>query len=171
MREAHEGICASHQASKVLVWKAILSGYYGLTMMMGAKEKAKKCESCQRHAHLQHTPQTEYNSILIAWSFHTWGMDILGQFPKATAQRKFLLVAIDLFTKWIEAESLATIIAKKVKRFAWNNIVCKFRMPKAFLTDNGTQSVGKEFREFCGGLHISTKHTSVEHLATNGQME
>ena len=52
-------------------------------------------------------------------------------------QVKFLLVAIDYFTKWVEAEALATIIEAKVSNFVWKNIVCRFRTPQMIISDNG----------------------------------
>nr|KYP52772.1 hypothetical protein KK1_025307 [Cajanus cajan] len=51
-------------------------------------------------------------------------MDILGPFPPAKGQLKFLLVAIDYFTKWIEACPLAKITTKNVQKFTWKNIIC-----------------------------------------------
>jgi len=55
--------------------------------------------------------------IVSPLSFPTWGMDILGPFPKATRQRKYLFVAVDYFTKWIEAEAVASITIAEVRRF------------------------------------------------------
>jgi len=53
-------------------------------------------------------------------------MDILGLFPKATRQRKYLLVAVDYFTKWVEAEAMASIIENEVRKFIWKNIITRF---------------------------------------------
>nr|KYP74235.1 hypothetical protein KK1_006905 [Cajanus cajan] len=53
-------------------------------------------------------------------------MDILGPFPHAKGQLKFLLVAIIYFTKWIEARPLAKITMENVQKFTWKNIVCRF---------------------------------------------
>lgn len=52
--------------------------------------------------------------ILVPWPFEYIGIDILGLFSMTTEQRKFLIVAIDYFTKWVEAKSLAHITEKKV---------------------------------------------------------
>ncbi|XP_074323307.1 uncharacterized protein LOC141660239 [Apium graveolens] len=52
-----------------------------------------------------------------------WGMDILGPFPVASGQRKFIVVAIDYFTKWIEAKELAKITTKKISQFFWENVI------------------------------------------------
>ena len=67
-----------------------------------------------------------------------WGIDILGPFPLAIRQMKYLIVAIEYFTKWIEAEPVAQITTHKVQHFVWKNIVCRFRVPRRLISDNGT---------------------------------
>jgi hypothetical protein len=52
---------------------------------------------------------------------------------------KFLIVAIDYFTKWIEAKAVASITGNQVKRFVWDNIVCRFGLPREIISDNGKQ--------------------------------
>jgi len=48
------------------------------------------------------------------WPLTQWGLDIMGPFPRTIRQLKFLVVDIDYFTKWVEAEALATITEKNV---------------------------------------------------------
>ncbi|GMP56662.1 hypothetical protein CsSME_00021069 [Camellia sinensis var. sinensis] len=48
-----------------------------------------------------------------------WGLDIVGPLPTAPRGRKFFLAATDYFTKWVEAEALASIKEKDVKKFVW----------------------------------------------------
>ncbi|KAK3007235.1 hypothetical protein RJ639_015856 [Escallonia herrerae] len=100
-----------------------------------------------------------------------WGMDILGPFPPATAQHKFVIVAIDYFTKWVEAEALATITEKKCEDFFWGAVVCCFGIPCVLITDNGKQFDNPTFRAFCSNLSIEQRFTSVAHPQTNGQTE
>ncbi|KAK3034436.1 hypothetical protein RJ639_034673 [Escallonia herrerae] len=89
----------------------------------------------------------------------------------ATGQRRFVIVAIDYFTKWTEAEPLATITASKCEEFFWKNVVCRFGVPKILITDNGKQFDNSNFRSFCEGLSISLRFTSVAHPQSNGQTE
>ena len=70
-------------------------------------------------------------------AFYTMGLDILGPFPLGMRQMKFLVVGIDYFTKWVEAEPLANIMQQNVKNFVWKNIVCKFGVPRILVSDNG----------------------------------
>ena len=71
------------------------------------------------------------------WPFAQWGLDILGPFLVGTRQMKFLVVGIDYFTKWVEAELLASITQQNVKNFVWKNIVCRFGVPKVLVSDHG----------------------------------
>ena len=98
-------------------------------------------------------------------------MDILGPFVVGTNQNKYLIVGVDYFTKWIEAEALAKITAQNVLRFYKRNILAHFGIPQAIVTDNGTQFTDKDFQEFVANLGTKQHFTSVEHPQTNGQAE
>ena len=77
----------------------------------------RRCDACQWHALVQHLPTIELTTITAPWLFAQWRIDILGPFSPASAQRRFLFVAIDYFTKWMEAEPVAQIIETKTKKF------------------------------------------------------
>ncbi|KAK3009591.1 hypothetical protein RJ639_014727 [Escallonia herrerae] len=92
-------------------------------------------------------------------------------FPMASGQRRFVVVAIDYFTKWTEAESLATITSAKCEDFFWKNVVCRFGVPRALVVDNEKQFDNNNFRTFCTNLSIDLRFTSVAHPESNGQTE
>lgn len=83
--------------------------YYWPALRMDCSNFAKKCLQCQKHEYLIHRLTKELHPMVSPWLFTIWGMDIFGPFPTAQGQRKFLLVAIDYFTKWVETEPLANI--------------------------------------------------------------
>ena len=89
----------------------------------------QKCDKCQRFTKITHQPLKELCSFVAPWPFPQWGLDILGPFPLVKAQKKFLIVACEYFTKWVEAETVAAITQKSVKKFLWENIVCRFDVP------------------------------------------
>ncbi|KAK7376327.1 hypothetical protein VNO78_34793 [Psophocarpus tetragonolobus] len=120
---------------------------------------------------LIHQPADDFIPITAPWPFCMWGMNILGPFPMAKGQVKFLLVVIDYFTKWIEAEPLATISAQNVQKFLWKNIITRFGIPQVIVSDNGLQFTDKKLNSFLEGLHIKHRVTSVEHPQSNGQAE
>jgi len=109
----------------------------------------KKCDKCQRFSDKKHAPANELTYVFSPWPFHKWGVDIVGPFPLAPGQLKFLIVGIYYFTKWVEAEAVSRITADRVKKFYWKKIICRFRLPKYFVTDNGTQFASTRVVDFC----------------------
>jgi transposase InsO family protein len=80
-------------------------------------------------------------------------------------------VAVEYFSKWIEAKPLATITSVTVQKFFWQNIVCRFGVPKAITMDNGTQFDAEAFKELCDQIGTNIHFASVRHLESNGLVE
>ena len=91
----------------------------------------------------------------------------MGPFPTALRQLKFLVVGIDYFTKWVEAEPLATITKKNIRTFVWRNIICRYGIPRVLVSDNGKQFDNSVFRDFCSELGIKNHYSSPAHLQAN----
>ena len=98
-------------------------------------------------------------------------MDIVGPFPKATGNKRWLLVNIDYFTKWVETEPLANIKDMDAKRFIWKNIITQFRIPRTLILDNGLQFDSKAFRSYCCDLGITNIYSTPAYPQGNGQAE
>ena len=95
----------------------------------------------------------------------------MGPFLMAIRQLKFLVVGIDYFTKWVEAEALATIIEKNVRSFIWKNIICRYDIPRVLDSDNGKQFDNDTFRDFCLQLGIKNHYSSPAHPQANKQVK
>ncbi|KAL0433780.1 UNVERIFIED_CONTAM: hypothetical protein Slati_2712300 [Sesamum latifolium] len=122
LQEIHSGCCGAHVGTRILANKALRAGYFWPTM----KQDAIRL---------------------------TMGTDIVGPFPLAAGpfplaagQRKFLLVAVDYFTKWVEAEPLARITEGEVIKFIWKNIICHFGIPREIISNNDRQSKAERYR-------------------------
>ncbi|KAL0407307.1 UNVERIFIED_CONTAM: hypothetical protein Slati_4044600 [Sesamum latifolium] len=118
LKEIHDGCCGSHIRTWALANKALRVGYFWPTMKQDARYLVNKCEKCQKHATLIHQPAELLNVMLSLCPFSQWGMDIVGPFPLAPEQKKFLLVAIDYYTKLIGI--LVQGIKKKLDRAGGN---------------------------------------------------
>jgi transposase InsO family protein len=81
------------------------------------------------------------------------------------------VVAVEYFSKWIEAKPLATITSVTVQKFFWQNIVCRFGVPKAITMDNGTQFDAETFKDFCDQIGTKIHFASVRHPESNGLVE
>jgi transposase InsO family protein len=105
-----------------------------------------------------------------SWSFVVWGLDILGPFPRAVKGFRYLYVAIDKFTKWLEATPVFKINKQSAVKFT-KSIVCKFGVPNRIITDNGSQFTSGTFQGYCGDLGIQICYVFVAHPKSNGQVE
>jgi hypothetical protein len=102
LAEIHSGECGCHIASANLVGKAYRFGFYWRTSMIDAKDLIKRCKGCQFFAKQQHLPGQALHTIRPSWPFAMWGLDSVGPFHTAPSGYRFILVAVDKFTKWIE---------------------------------------------------------------------
>lgn len=93
----------------------------------------------------------------------------MGPFPVASEKSKVLIVAIDYFIKWVEAEAVSQITMERVCQFYWRNIICHFGLPEAIVSNNDTQFSSFSVVEFFKDLGIQNQYISVEHPEENGQ--
>ena len=140
-------------------------------MQKEAPEYVRKCDQCQRFAPSIHQPSGVLNPLSSPWPFAQWGLDIVGPFPKAVGNKRYLLVSTDYFTKWVETEPLANIRDADVKRFVWRNIVTRFGIPRVLISDNGLQFDSKAFRRYCCELGITNRYSTLAYPQGNGQAE
>jgi hypothetical protein len=105
------------------------------------------------------------------WPLQRWGQDLLGPLPPAQGNLRYVVVAVEYFSKCIEAKPLATITSVTVQKFFWQNIVCRFGVPKAITVDNGTQFDAEAFKEFCDQIDTKIHFASVRHPESNGLVE
>ena len=109
LTELHEGVCSSYVGGHSLAYRAMTQGFWWPRMQRDAAEYVRRCEQCQKRVPLTHQPAGHLNPVSSPWPFAQWGVDILGPFPQAMGNRRFVLVAVDYFTKWAEAEASANI--------------------------------------------------------------
>ncbi|RVW80454.1 Retrovirus-related Pol polyprotein from transposon 17.6 [Vitis vinifera] len=130
LAELHEGICGNHSRGRSLAHRAHSQGYYWPTMKKDAQHMLKNVTN------------------------------VKGPLPAAPAQKKFLLVATNYFSKWVEAEAYASIKDKDVTKFVWKNIVCRFKIPHTIIADNGPQFDSIAFRNFYSELNIRNSYST-----------
>ena len=103
-----------------------MQGYWWLSMQKQALEFSKIYDQCQRFAPSIHQPGGPLNPISSPWPFAQWGLDIVGPFPRATSNRRWLLIGTNYFTKWVEVKPLANIWDTDVKWFVNGLVYRKF---------------------------------------------
>ncbi|KAL5563267.1 hypothetical protein UlMin_033014 [Ulmus minor] len=124
-----------------------------------------------RSAPIPRQAPEDLTTVTSPWPFAKWGIDLIGPLPTARGQFKYAVVAIDYYTKWVEAEALAKITEQNVTAFIWKNIVCHFGVPRELVSDHGTQFENEKLQSICDRLGIKKVFSSPAHPKSNGQVE
>ena len=118
---------------------------------------------------VQRLPASAMNPIIKPWLFRGWGIDLIGQiFPPSSKGHKFILVAMDYFTKWVEAIPLKTVTSKNVVDFVKEHIVYRFGIPQTITTDQGTMFTSEEVGDFAASMGIKLLNSSPYYAQANG---
>ena len=91
--------------------------------MTEAREYVKKCDKCQRFAPLKHQPAEHLKSIISPWPFAKWGLDIIGELPRSSGGKCYVMMATDYFTKWVTAEAYTTVNQSNNINFVWKHLI------------------------------------------------
>jgi hypothetical protein len=136
LREVHSGTCGSHSGPRALAAKVIRQGFYWPTIICTANRVTRSCEACQKFSPRTGAPLQLTKLIAHTWPLQQWGLDIIGPLPIAQGNLKFTIIAVEYFTKCIEARAVSTITSKMTQNFFWKNIVCRLGVPSELTVDN-----------------------------------
>jgi hypothetical protein len=126
LQEIHLGVCGSHIGLRALSAKAIRQGFYWPTHIKDAEHIVRTCKACQNFFPHQSKPSVKTQVIPPTWPLQWWGMDLVGPLPPSQGGNQFAVVAVEYFTRWIEAKPMATIMLETIKKFFWQNIDYRF---------------------------------------------
>ncbi|XP_062089636.1 uncharacterized protein LOC133796171 [Humulus lupulus] len=132
---------------------------------------ARRCNKCQRHANYPRLSPNELVSMTNLWPFVVWDIDLIGTLPTRRGGVKYLVVGVDYFTKWVEAEPLVNITTKQITAFVNKFIVYRYGDPYKIISDNGTQFEGGLFDEYCREMGINRSFSAVVRPQASGQVE
>ena len=152
--------------------KIMRQGYYWLTMEFDCIKYVRRCHLCQVYSNRINAPPHELNPLSSPWPFSMWGMDVIGPIsPKASNGHRFILVAIDYFTKWVEAASYASVTKGVVVRFVKRDIIARYGSLESIITDNGTNLKNKLITELCRQFKIKHRNSTPYRPQMNGAVE
>nr|GEY48403.1 reverse transcriptase domain-containing protein [Tanacetum cinerariifolium] len=105
----------------------------------GAAKIVQDYTKCQEHSTLRKKPSKDAIRSGNTWPFSDWGINIVGPQPTALRNLKFLAIAVEHSTKWVEAKPITTTNGKQAEKFIWEHVICKFEIPKAIPSKDDKQ--------------------------------
>ncbi|GJV97995.1 reverse transcriptase domain-containing protein [Tanacetum coccineum] len=165
----HSGPTGGHYGANYTAKKVFDSGFYWPTIYKDAHELVKNCDSCQRQGKISQRDEMPQNSIQVCEIFDVWGIDFMGPFPSSRGN-KYILVAVDYLSKWVEAKALPTNDARVVVKFL-KSLFARFGTPRAIISDRGTHFCNDKFAKVMSKYGVTHRLATAYHPQTSGQVE
>lgn len=151
LHEMHGGVCGGHFSAKTTAHKILRAGFYWPHVFNDACAYVRKCEVCQKFSgKLKYQGALPLRPMQVEEPFQQWGLYFIGEISdKSSGGHRWILVAINYLTKWVEAIPTKQATSKVVIKFLMENIIVKFGVPARIITDNGMCFRYQEFNTFC----------------------
>nr|GEZ25865.1 reverse transcriptase domain-containing protein [Tanacetum cinerariifolium] len=169
LKACHSGPTGGHYGANYTAKKVFDSGFYWPTIYKDAFELVKHCDSCQRQEKISQRDEMPQNSIQVSEIFDVWGIDFMGPFPSSKGN-KYILVAVDYLSKWVEAKALPTNDARVVVKIL-KSLFSRFGTPKAILSDRGTHFCNDQFSRVMSKYWVTHRLSTAYHPQTSEQVE
>ncbi|GJU42654.1 reverse transcriptase domain-containing protein [Tanacetum coccineum] len=169
LEACHNGPTGGHYGANYTAKKIFDSGFYWPTIYKDAHDFVTRCDICQRQGKISQRDEMPQNSIQVCEIFDIWGIDFMGPFPSSRGN-KYILVAVDYLSKWVEAKALPTNDARVVCKFL-KSLFARFGAPRAIISDRGTHFCNDQFAKVMLKYGVTHRLSTAYHPQTSGQVE
>ncbi|GJU31033.1 reverse transcriptase domain-containing protein [Tanacetum coccineum] len=165
----NSGPTGGHYGANFTAKKIFDAGFYWPTIYKDAYEFVKTCDACQKQGKISQRDEMPQNAIQVCEIFDLWGIDFMGPFPSSKGN-KYILVAVDYLSKWVEAKALPTNDARVVVKFL-KSLFSRFGAPRAIISDRGTHFCNDKFDKVMSKYGVTHRLSTPYHPQTSGQVE
>ncbi|GJW78804.1 reverse transcriptase domain-containing protein [Tanacetum coccineum] len=169
LAHCHSGPTRGHHSASITRRKVYESGFCWSSIFKDAKDYVMRCDACQRSGNISSRSEMPQNNIQVCDVFDIWGLDFMGPFPNLKGN-KYILVAVDYVSKWVEAQALPTNDASIVIRFL-RRLFARFGVPKALISDRETHLCNSQLEKALQKYRVTHKLSTAYHPQTNRQTE
>nr|GEW40018.1 reverse transcriptase domain-containing protein [Tanacetum cinerariifolium] len=158
-----------HHGANLTAKKVFDFGFYWPTIYRDAHDLVTRCDACQRQGKISQRDEMPQNAIQVCEIFDVWGIDFIGPFLSSKGN-KYILVAIDYLSKWLEAKVLPTNDARVVVKFL-KSLFARFGTPQAIISDRGTYFCNEQFGKVMLKYGVTHHLSTAYHPQTSGRVE
>ena len=172
IRSLHDGPAGGHFASTTTVERVRTAGYWWPHLNRDVRTFIRNCDPCQRTgnpAFRNHWPLTP---IIPLAPFEKWGVDFIGPIqPLGSQKRRYIILATDYATKWVEARATRKDDADTSAQFLFDRIMMRFGVPLELVSDRGTHFLNEVISELTDQYKINHRKTTPYNPKANGLTE
>ncbi|GKE57327.1 reverse transcriptase domain-containing protein [Tanacetum coccineum] len=165
----HNRPTGGHHGANYTAKKVFDSGFYWPTIYRDAHDLVTRCDACQRQGKISQKDEMPQNAIQVCEIFDVWGIDFIGPFSSLRGN-KYILVAVDYLSKWVEEKALPTNDGRVVCKFL-KSLFARFGTPRAIISDRGTHFCNDQFAKDMLKYGVTHRLSITYHPQIGGQVE
>nr|GEW71791.1 reverse transcriptase domain-containing protein [Tanacetum cinerariifolium] len=165
----HNGPTGGHHGANYTAKKVFDSDFYWPMIYRDAHDMVNSCNSCQRQGKISQKDEIPQNAIQVCEIFDVWGINFMGLFPSSQGN-KYILMAVDYLSKWVEVKALPTNDARVVVKFL-KSLFTRFGTPCAIISDRGTYFCNDQFTKVMIKYGVTHHLSTTYHPQMSGQVE
>ncbi|GKF16819.1 reverse transcriptase domain-containing protein [Tanacetum coccineum] len=169
LRQCHSEPSEGHHGIATTARKVFEAGFYWPHIFRDICKLVQVYDACQRAGNISSREETPQKYIQVCKIFDVWGINFMGPFPSSNGN-KYILVAIDYVSKWVEAQAFPTNDARNVVNFL-KRLFTRFRIPKALISDRGTHFCNYQMEKAIKRYGVVHRFSIAYHPQTNGQVK
>ncbi|GKD59856.1 reverse transcriptase domain-containing protein [Tanacetum coccineum] len=169
LKACHEGPIGGHHSANITAKKVFDAGFFWPTIYRDAHTMIKSCDTCQRQGKILQRDEMPQNAIQVCEIFNVWGIDFIGPFPSSRGN-KYILVAVDYLSKWVEAKALPTNDARVVVKFL-KSLFARFGTPRAIISDHGTHFCNDKLAKVMSKYGVTHRLATAYHPYTMDKLD
>ena len=170
IKHCHAAPYGGHASTSKTCAKIFQAGLYWPTLWRDVHTYITKCDRCQRTGNISRHDEMPLRNIQEVELFDVWGIDFMGPFPSSMGN-KYILVAVDYVSKWIEAIAAPTNDTRVVIKLFKNIIFPRFGTPRLVISDGGSHFISKIFNKLLNKYGVKHRVETPYHPQTSGQVE
>src|SRR6266498_772675 len=164
----HDDSTQAHQNTDAMYYY-ILKRYLWQNIRKDIKEYAKTCFQCQQRVSIRQNNQKR--TILPTDIFKRWGVDIVRPLLITKERNRYIVVAIDYFSRWSKARSLKAANADTIATFLYEEIICRFGALRILQSNRGTYFINEVIQKLTKRFRVRHSLSSPYHPQSNGLVE
>jgi hypothetical protein len=137
LNDFHTEACGGHLSRLATAQKILGAGYFWLTLIKDCIESFKKCHSCQIFSQKMRAHPSPMFPVITVGPFTKWGIDYTTCNPPSTRGHRYIIIAVDYFTKQVEAMPMFKDDGETTTLFLFNQIISWFGIMREIVTDHG----------------------------------
>jgi hypothetical protein len=171
LNDCHTGACGGHLSGLATTQNILRASYFWPTLMKYCIELVKKCHSCQIFSRKMRAHPTPMFPVITVGPFTKWGIDYTTCNPLSAKVHRYIIVAVDYFTKWVEAMPTFKDDGETATLFLFNQIIARFDVPREIVTNHGSHFQNQMMSKLTSNLRLQQEHSSPYYPQANEQVE